>query len=60
MKPGHKGVIPANPYADARVLCTKVSPDFHRALRAFAVEKDATVSAVIKAALELYIKTNTH
>jgi predicted transcriptional regulator len=52
---GHSGLVPSSPYADARVLSTKVSPELHKALRQFAVEKDATVSAVVKAACEHYI-----
>lgn len=56
----HKSVIPANPYECARVLSTKVSPEFHKQLRQFAVDLDTTVSAVIKTAVELYLQKNAH
>jgi len=54
----HTGFIPDNPYEAARVLSTKVSPEFHRQLRQFAAEKDASVSAVVKTAIEHYLKAN--
>ena len=56
----HKGIIPIKPYETARVLSTKVSPQFHRQLRQIAAEKDASVSAVVKTALEQYVQNNTH
>ena len=57
---GPSGLLPDNPYAKNRVLSTKVSPAFHKALREFAVQSDATVSAVVKAACETYIKNELH
>lgn len=53
----HKGIFPEHPYSEARVVSAKIDPVFHKRLRAFAAEKDATVSAVIKAALDLYMKS---
>jgi predicted transcriptional regulator len=55
----NKGRIPDKPYDAPRVLSTKVSPQFHRRLRQIAATKDATVSAVIKAALDKYIEANS-
>jgi hypothetical protein len=55
---GPSGSLPDNPYAKNRVLSTKVSPAFHKALREFAVQSDATVSAVVKVACEAYIKND--
>jgi predicted transcriptional regulator len=52
----HKGIFPEKPYALERVVSAKIHPEFHRKLRTFAAEKDATVSAVIKAALENYMR----
>jgi predicted transcriptional regulator len=55
-----KGIIPSNPYENARVLSTKVSPEFHKQLRQFAAERDATVSAVVKTAVEIYMSKQAH
>lgn len=55
-----KRSIPDKPYEMARVLSTKVSPEFHRQLREVAAEKDASVSAVIKTALQQYLAAHTH
>jgi len=60
MNTGHTGAIPASPYSEARVLSTKVSPDLHKRLRTFAVEVDATVSAVIKTAVSQYLTSQGH
>lgn len=56
----YKGKIPEKPYESSRVLSTKVTPDFHRQLRQIAADKDATVSAVVKAAIEQYVQVNAH
>jgi predicted transcriptional regulator len=56
----HKGKIPDKPYESSRVLSTKVTPHFHKQLRQIAADKDATVSAVVKAAIEQYVQSNTH
>lgn len=51
----HSGKLPDQPYAAARILSTKVAPEFHRRIRQYATDRDATVSAVIKAALVRYM-----
>lgn len=55
-----RGIIPPNPYENDRVLSTKVSPEFHKQLRQFAAEMDATVSAVVKTAIEIYLGKQAH
>jgi len=45
---------------NTRVVSAKLDPVFHKQLRALAAEKDVTVSAVIKAALELYMQGRAH
>jgi predicted transcriptional regulator len=60
MNTGPSGFIPESPYSEARVLSTKVSPDLHKRIRTFAVERDATVSAVIKTAVAQYLTSQGH
>ena len=60
MNTRHTGIIPESPYSGARVLSTKVSPDLHKRIRTFAVEVDATVSAVIKTAVSQYLTSQGH
>ncbi|MFL9927868.1 hypothetical protein P0D88_01000 [Paraburkholderia sp. RL18-103-BIB-C] len=50
--------IPANPYAEARVISAKIDPEFHKQLREFAAKHDCLVSHVIKASLAQYLKAN--
>lgn len=42
------------------MLSMRIEPEFHRQLRQFAADKDASVSAVIKTAVELYLQKNAH
>ncbi|SAK97869.1 hypothetical protein AWB79_07529 [Caballeronia hypogeia] len=53
-----KGVIPDKPYADAddRTVSAKVSPEFQKRLREFAVQLDTSVSTLIKTALSNYME----
>ncbi len=48
--------IPATPYDTARFISVRVDPLFHKELRAFSVEKDASVSAVVVAAIAKYMQ----
>lgn len=50
--------VPNTPYADSRVISTRIPPEFHRELRQFAAKMDCAVAAVVKTAIEHYIKTN--
>mgnify|MGYP001075112246 CR=1 FL=1 len=52
---GHPGVVPENPYACTSMIGVKVTAEMRRALRRHAAEKDASVSAVVKAAIEGYL-----
>lgn len=55
---GHSGAVPDTPYACTSMIGVKVTPEMRRALRRYAAEKDATVSAVVKAAIETYLSTH--
>lgn len=52
--------VPDIPYADSRVISARIAPEFHRQLRQLAAEKDCAVAAVVKTALETYIREHTH
>ncbi|WP_175871166.1 ribbon-helix-helix protein, CopG family [Burkholderia sp. BCC0397] len=51
----NKHEVPAEPYAAERVISTRVKPETHRALRELAANKDASVAAVFKDAIRLYL-----
>jgi len=53
-----KGVIPDKPYADAddRTVSAKVSPEFQKRIREYAVQMDTSVSVIIKTALSNYME----
>jgi predicted DNA-binding ribbon-helix-helix protein len=50
--------VPPTPYADSRVISTRIEPGFHKQLRELAAKQDCAVAAVVKTALESYIKAN--
>lgn len=47
--------IPTNPYAAARVVSTRITPELHKSLRECAAARDCLPSQVIKAALCHYL-----
>lgn len=53
-----KGVIPDKPYNGERVISAKVSPQFQKRLREFAVCIDASVATVVKTAVYEYMVRN--
>lgn len=53
-----KGVMPDKPYADDRTVSAKVAPSFLKQLRELAVEKDTSVSMIVKTALFNYMAEN--
>ncbi len=55
-----KTLVPEVPYADSRVISTRVAPEVHKQLREVAAKKDCAVSVIVKAALETYIKGVAH
>lgn len=52
--------VPDVPYADSRVISARITPEFHRQLRQIAADKDCAVAAVVKTALETYVRENAH
>jgi predicted transcriptional regulator len=56
----NKHVVPDKPYESERVISTRLKPDTHRALRQVAASKDASVAAILKDAIALYIAHNAH
>lgn len=52
--------VPDVPYADSRVISARITPEFHRQLRQLAADKDCAVAAVVKTALETYVRENAH
>lgn len=52
--------VPAAPYADSRVISTRIPPELHKQLRESAARHDCAVSAIIKTALESYIQGGAH
>lgn len=52
--------VPAAPYADSRVISTRIPPELHKQLRESAARHDCNVSAIIKTALESYIQAGAH
>ncbi|CAL8474469.1 Ribbon-helix-helix protein CopG domain-containing protein [Caballeronia sp. S22] len=52
--------VPDAPYADSRVISTRIPPELHKQLRESAARHDCAVSAIIKTALESYIKGVAH
>lgn len=52
--------VPAAPYADSRVISTRIPPELHKQLRESAARHDCNVSAIIKTALESYVRDGTH
>jgi hypothetical protein len=48
--------MPVVPYADSRIISTRITPETHRALREVAAIKDCAVAAIIKTAVESYLK----
>lgn len=52
----NKPTIPATPYADSRIISTRIDPQTHKALRELAASKDCRVATVIKVAVDTYLK----
>jgi predicted transcriptional regulator len=52
--------VPDNPYADSRVISTRITPDFHKSLRELAAKQDCAVAALMKAALHAYVVANAN
>ncbi len=50
-----KGVIPTKPYAEDRTISAKVSPEFVKRLKQVALDKDTSVSVIIKTAVFNYM-----
>jgi predicted HicB family RNase H-like nuclease len=46
------------PYADSRIVSTRITPEVHRALRECAAKEDCAVAAVIKKAVASYLTAN--
>ncbi|MBN3813655.1 ribbon-helix-helix protein, CopG family [Paraburkholderia sp. Ac-20347] len=51
----HIATIPELPYETSRALSTRVPPELHKRLRVAAAERDATVSTLIRVAVEQYL-----
>ncbi|WP_341771886.1 ribbon-helix-helix protein, CopG family [Burkholderia ambifaria] len=52
----HTGLIPDKPYIQDSILTVRITPTLRRDLRKLAAERDASVSAVVKAALTHYLE----
>lgn len=48
--------MPSVPYADSRIISTRITPEIHKALREVAASKDCAVAAVVKTAVENYLR----
>ena len=55
----HTGLIPDKLYIQDSVLTVRITPTLRRDLRKVAAERDASVSAVVKAAIEHYLAHGT-
>jgi hypothetical protein len=58
-EPMYTATIPEIPYETTRTVSTRITPEIHKRLRLAAAECDATVSTLIKVAIERYIETES-
>lgn len=50
-----KGVIPTKPYAEDRTISAKVTPEFLKRVKQEALNRDTSVSVIVKTALFNYM-----